>query len=439
MAKLFTTGIYGYLDLVLIGWTLGLLWLGGCALFAKGGWKGRLHAALSDERLLFGGWAGDARTRVGSWAFAAAMALLQFDMFFMNSYVRETPAAWYGFLASKLEVVYFWLIILKLVFLTRYSGLQLGAGYCFFFVFRWVFLNNGQFWVVAGMMFFLAAKDVRLRQTLKIGLAVSAGSFLAVVAAAAMGWIGTLTLGGDLSGERARNSFGYGWFNLTGAILLAVCVMYVCWRQTRDLKWYDFALLAAALVFCDRGPDSRAATVCIALLILLSALLRFFPGAAKPVWVRGLVSAAPAAAFAASLLSGWFYSAESGFWTRLDSLFTNRLMLANEALTGSGIAIAGQRLTDAGFVVDNFYVAQWVYGGPVTSLLLWVAVTALLWRLMKKGAVTESACLVVMLAHAFMEGHFIWPCINVCLWLLPCVLYLLPRSRTPDFAKPIAD
>ena len=70
------------------------------------------------------------------------------------------------------------------------------------------------------------------------------------------------------------------------------------------------------------------------------------------------------------------------------------------------------------------------------SLLLWGAVTVLLWRLLKKGAVTESVCLVVMLAQAFMDVHFVWPCINVCLWLLPCVLYLLPQSRIPDFAGP---
>ena len=85
MARLFTTGIYGYLDLVLIGWTLGLLWLGGCALPTKGGWKEKLRAALTDERLLFGGWGGEMRVQAGSWLFVAAIALLQFDMFFMNS------------------------------------------------------------------------------------------------------------------------------------------------------------------------------------------------------------------------------------------------------------------------------------------------------------------------------------------------------------------
>lgn len=431
MLSLFTTGIYGYLDLVLIGWALGLVWLAGRALLKKVPFAQKVRSGLGEEVYLFGNWAAPQREEIGGWLFLISMALLQFDMFFMNSYVRESGAGWYAFLAPKLEIVYFWLIIVKMVFFTRYSGLQLGAGFCFLFVFRWVFLNNGHFWPVVGMLYFLAAKDIRTRRTLKVCLAVSAASFFAVVLAAMMKWIPTETIVGD---GRPRNSFGYGWFNLTGVILLTICIMYVCWRQVNKLKWFDFALLAAAMVFCDRGPDSRAAAICIALLIVLAALLRFLPGVARPVWVRVVVSAAPAMAFAVSLLGGWLYKADSPVWVKLDILLSNRLSYTSQALVQSSIAIAGQRLTDSGFLVDNLYANLWLYGGPVESLLFWGAVTVLLWRLLKKGALTESACLVVLLAHAVMETHFAWPCINVVLWLLPCVLYLLPEERVQTFA-----
>ncbi len=434
LRSLFTNGIFSWLDLVLLGWTLGLVWLGACALTVKGSLRDKATNALTSERFLFGDWAAEKRHAIGGWLFLAAVVLLQFDMFFMNSLVREKGYAWHSFLAPKLEVIYFVAIVLKLVFFTRYSGWQLGVGWCFFFVSRWVFINNHNFWMIVGILFALAAKDAPLRRTLKAGLAVSTASFFAVVLGAVAGIIDTMQLEDLQVSGRVRDSFGYGWFNLTGAILLGLCVMYLCWRQVKNLKWFDFVLLAAALVFCDQGPDSRAATVCIALLLVLAVILRLFPALARPAWVRVLVSAAPAAAFAFSLLGGLFYSAGSKLWTRLDALFTGRLSFANEALTQAPVAIAGQQLLDKDFLVDNLYVALWIYGGPVMSLLLWGAVTLLLWKLMKKGAVTESACLVVMLAHAFMEGHFIWPCINVCLWLLPCVLYLLPSERTPSFA-----
>lgn len=431
--SLFTTGIYGYLDFVLIGWTLGLVWLAVRALMtAKGSFAQKVRAGLSDEVFLFGGWGGDARAAAGGWLFLLAVTLLEFDVFFMNSLVREVGFPGYDFLAKWLNVAYSMLLILKMVFFTRYSGRQLAAAYCFFFVFRWVYLNNHEYWFAMVLFYILAAKDAPLRRTLKASFGTSAACFLAVTVGSLTGWIGTISELWD--DGRLRNSFGYGWYNLTGAIVLALCIMYVCLRQVKNLKWYDFALLAAAIVFCNEGPVSRAATVCIVLLLGFTLLLRFLPGAARPVWVRALVSSAPPAVFAVSLLSGILYDADNFVWQKLDGLVTGRLSLAHRILTQTSVAIAGQGLWGSEFVADNFYVWLWVYGGPVASLLLWGAVTALLWRLMKKGAVTESACLVVMLAHAFMEGHFIWPCINVCLWLLPCVLYLLPDGRVGDFS-----
>lgn len=433
LLSLFTTGIYGYLDLILIGWTLGLVWLAGRAFVtAKGGFAQKVRAGLRDEVFLFGGWGGEARTATGGWMFLLAVVLLQFDMFFMNSLVRELALPWHASLAEWLSVIYSMLLILKLVLFTRYSGRQLAVAYCFFFVFRWVYLNNHSYWLAMVLFYVLAAKDAPLRRTLKAGFAVSTASFLVVTIGAAAGWISTLCELWD--DGRLRNSFGYGWYNLTGAIVLALCVMYVCLRQVKNLKWYDFTLLAAALVFCNEGPVSRAATVCIALLLGLVLLLRVLPGAARPVWARVLVSSAPLAVFALSLLSGILYNADSPVWQKLNSLVTGRLQLAHSILSETSVAIAGQGLWGSDYIADNFYVWLWVYGGPVASLLLWGAVTALLWRLMKKGAATESACLIVMLAHAFMEGHFIWPCINVCLWLLPCVFYLLPDGRVRDFS-----
>lgn len=432
LRSLFANGIYSWLDLTLIGWTLGLVWLGACALTVKGTLRDKAASALASERFLFGDWAAGARNAIGGWLFLAAVVLLQFDMFFMNSLVREKGYGWHSFLAPKLEVIYFAAIVLKLVFFTRYSGWQLGVGWCFFFVSRWVFINNHNYWFITGILFALAAKAAPLRRTLKAGFVVSTASFFVVVLGAAAGLVPTVA---DVwSNGRARNSFGYGWYTLTGAILLGLCLMYVCWRQVKNLRWFDFVLLLAAMVFSDQGPDCRSATVCIALVLVLLLLLRFVPAVAKPLWVQVLVSTAPAAVFALSLLSGWLYEPAVPFWKKLNDLFTGRLYLANQALTGSHIAIAGQQLPDSGFVVDNFFVSMWIYSGPVMSLLFWGAVTLLLWRLLKKGAVTESVCLVVMLAQAFMDVHFSWPCINVVLWLLPCVLYLLPEERTPSFA-----
>ena len=105
--SLFTTGIYGYLDFVLIGLTLGLVWLAVRALVtAMGCFALKVRAGLSEEVFLFGGGGGDMRAAVGGWMFLLSVVLLQFDMFFMNSLVRELDLPWYGFLASWLIIAY---------------------------------------------------------------------------------------------------------------------------------------------------------------------------------------------------------------------------------------------------------------------------------------------------------------------------------------------
>ena len=439
MLLTFTNGIFSALDVLLAGWALGLLWLAGCALRLQGGVQQKLASFLQQEKYLFGNWGGEFRHQAGDWMFLSGVVATQITAFFLNSLVRENTGTWYTLLLQATEFLYLWVLLLKIVFFTRYSGQQLIVGFCFFFVFRWVFINNHAFWMGLGLFCILAAKDADLRRTVKAGLVASILCFAAVAGGSIVGWIPTLQTGAAESNSRLRDSFGYGWYNMTGAVLLAICLMYLCWRQVKHLKWFDFVLLGSVLVFCNQGPDSRAATTCIAILILLAAVLRLWPQMIQPVWIRALAAAIPAAAFFVSLLGSWLYEDDNPVLHAVNTLLSGRLLLGQQALQQTSIAIAGQGLWDKNFIVDNYYVYLWIYGGPVASLLLWGAVTWLLWRLMKKRAAAESICLVVMLAHATMEGHFIWPCINVCLWLLPCVVYLLPQDRTPDFANPITD
>ncbi len=434
MLDFFASGMYGRLDTLLAGWALGLCWLAGLAAVKGGTLREKAVRFWRGEEFLFGGWGGEARAEAGSWLFLIAVVALQLDTFFFNSLLRESAADVCSVFAAINDVVYCWALVLKMVLFTRYSGRQLGAGFCFFFVLRWVYLNNHVYWMILGVLFLLAAKDVRLRRTLKAALAASAVSFAAVALGSIAGWVPTLRTEDFQGSGRMRDSFGYGWYNTTGAVLLALCLMYLCWRQVKNLRWYDFGVLCAVLAFCHLGPNSRAATVCIALLLVLAVVLRFWPGIARPAAVRGLAAAVPLLAFGVSMLGSWFYDPENPVIHAIDILLGGRMRLGNEVLTQTHLAIAGQGLWNEGFIVDNYYVYLWVYGGPVASLLIWGAVALLLWRLLKKGAVTESACLLAMLAHAMMEGHFIWPCINVTLWLLPVAVYLLPQARTPDFA-----
>ena len=312
---------------------------------------------------------------------------------------------------------------------TRYDGRQLAAAFCVLFVIRWVFMNDHNKWMMMALLFALAAKDVPLRRALKLVLPVGALSVGVVALSSVAGVIDTVQ---ELGTGRYRNSFGYGWYNFFGACLLALALMYVCLRGIKRLKWFDFALLAALTVFCNFGPDSRAATICLVLLIAALLVVHIWPGVLRPLPVRLLLTAAPLLAFAASMGLALGWNPENPLLARLDSLFSTRISLGWQGLTTMPFAIAGQ-MPGADMLVDNAYLYYWIVAGPVASALIWLGFALLMWRLLKEGLTAEAVCCLVMLCHATMETHVLWACMNVTVWLLCGVLFW--PQRQPGFEK----
>lgn len=425
--------LYVQADLALLGMLLGAMVNGLLALRESGGFAAGASCFLRRERFLFGEWSGGLRRAAGAWLFLAAAALLQFQVFFANSLVREVWPGAIAQLGLVLDHAIGLCLVLKLVFASRYAGRQLALAWPVYFVLRWAFVNNHNKWFMLGVLFALAAKDVPLRRVLKVCMAVAAACMAVVMTGAVAGIIPSVLQNLE-GGGRPRFSFGYGWYNLLGAYLLGLAVMYLCWRQINRLKWFDFALLAGVTVFCDRGPDSRGATVCLVLLIALALALRLFPMLFQKSWLRVLLTVSPLLAFSVSMCINLFYSPENPLLEKLNGMFTGRLFLANQALKGVRVPIAGQMMPE-GFLVDDFYVTLLLTAGPVVSALVWCGFAVLIWRLLKSGHPTEAVCCVAFLAHGFMEPHLSWPCVNLTVWLLCGIVYLLPCERFPSFAS----
>ena len=129
----------------------------------------------------------------------------------------------------------------------------------------------------------------------------------------------------------------------------------------------------------------------------------------------------------------WADTPDNALLEKLNGLFTGRLYLGHEALLKLTARIAGQADLQ-GAIIDNLYLGWWFSGGPVASLLVWAGFAFLLWKLLKNGRITESVCCLAFLAHGFMEPHLMWPCVNVTVWLLAGVVYLVPDGRFPSFA-----
>lgn len=389
----------------------------------------RLKALWSEERWLFGGWGGGLRSEAGGWLFLAAVAIFQYQAVFTNSLIRTVTPVFHEWWGMVLDTVVWCLLGTKILLCTKVSFKQLVSAGAVFFILRWVFLNCHNLWFIMSVCVMLAAKDVPLRRVLKVCFAVTVVSIATVNLLAVAKLIPTVLMEG---GARPRNSFGYGWPNLLGAYVLGAALMYVCLRQKR-FKWYDFGLVLALAFYMDRGPDSRAATVCLLLLTVLLAVLRLWPALFRQVWLRWVLAAAPFLAFAASYWMQWAYDPANPLLYKLNEMLSGRLRLGHEAIGLVPARILGQ-MPAVEIIVDNFYLNWWLIGGPIASLLLWLGFSVLLFRLLKNGHPAEAVCCLVMLAHGFMEQHVIWSCVNITIWLLCGVVYLLPDGRFPSFA-----
>ena len=388
---------------------------------------------LSTEKLLFGNWGAGVRLKLSSDLFLLAAGALSFTAYFLNSLIRE---AWPGpirFLSLCFQHLFFFLLFIKIIFATKYSGWQLSFAFVSFFILRWTFFNSHYYWFMVGVLFVYAAKGCDLRRALRACLYTSGISMLAVALLAIFHLIpdGTIL---HFDG-RLRYSFGYGWPNLTGAYLLGIAVMYVCYRGLKSLKWFDFCILAAAALFCNFGPDSRAATLCLAALVCALLVAKFFPVIFRLSFFRILFSLVPTIFVGISIAASAFFNDDNSIMRFLNGLFSGRIALGNIAFNTCPIKIAGQSLVPyESVVIDNVYLFLLFSFGPVVLVMFTAGLSCLLWKLLKGEHITEAICVLVFLLHGLMEHHIIWPCVNVTLWLMAGVVFFTKASQFPDFS-----
>ncbi len=432
MGNFLVDPIYLQVDLLLILWTLGIAANGVWLLFQKKNLKAAVTEFWGKENFLFGNWAENNRKKLGPPLFLTMALLVQFGILVLNSLAKETwPQAVHsvGLVVSHLVGVCF---ILKIVFATKYSGRQLLAAWPAYFILRWTFVNNHNLWIMIGILVLLAAKDIPFRKYLKIFLCTGAGEMALIFVGVAAG---VLSVGREVwSDGRVRFSVGYGHPNLLAVYLLALVVMYVCYKGIERLKVYDFVIIAAVFVFCDKVPVSRGSSIALVLLFVGLAVAKLWPTLFRQKWVPFVVSVLPAAGFAVSYFAAKFYDPSNPIWEKLNNLFTGRIFLASNALHGSPMRIAGQMLSDR-FYVDNVYVYWWIVGGPVASLIVWGAFCVLLWKLAKNGHTAELICGMMFVAHGIMEQQILWPIVDVLIWLLAGVFYRSKTEEFPTFAE----
>ena len=292
---------------------------------------------------------------------------------------------------------------------------------------------GGDRWFFFAALLALGAKDIDLRATVKLYLAVAAAGLIAVQ---------LLHVFTPLIPFKfyCRNwDFGYGHYNGYGARLIGVFFAWA-WLRWPKLRWFDWAGLSALMLYTAFVPVCRGAAGAMILLLLLFLLQKLIPSFFEcKVW-HGLVLAIWPVLTAASLACGYFFDTANPEATpilfKISRLLSGRFEIWHNVFWQKSASLFGGLPTDGDehTSIDNMYLALPMNKGVLGAILVAVVFLLLLWRLCKNGHTCETLCLAALLCYCLMENKPFLLAANPFLLLFPCIFFWPADGALPALA-----
>lgn len=323
------------------------------------------------------------------------------------------------------------LLLAKCVFLTRYETkaqwvlLAAVIGYTGFAA-----LYGDDHWFLLAALVGLGAKDVDLRQAVKVFLAVTAAGLVLVQ-------LLHYTTPFVPFKYYCRNwDYGYGHYNGYGARLIGVFFAWG-WLRWPRLRWYDWAGLTALLLYTMFVPICRGAGGAMILLLLLFALQKLLPRFFESRIYHGLLLAVYPLLTVFSVLAGYFFDPmvpdQTPILKKIDRLFSGRFEIWHNVFWETPLSLLGGVPTDGDehHSIDNMYLALPMNKGLLGAILVATVFLILLWRLCRGHHTGELLCMTALLAYLLMENKVFLVATNPFLMLLPCVFFTAKDRALP--------
>lgn len=323
------------------------------------------------------------------------------------------------------------LLLAKCVFLTRYETkaqwvlLAAVIGYTGFAA-----LYGDDHWFLLAALVGLGAKDVDLRQAVKVFLAVTAAGLVLVQ-------LLHYTTPFVPFKYYCRNwDYGYGHYNGYGARLIGVFFAWG-WLRWPRLRWYDWAGLTALLLYTMFVPICRGAGGAMILLLLLFALQKLLPRFFESRIYHGLLLAVYPLLTVFSVLAGYFFDPmvpdQTPILKKIDRLFSGRFEIWHNVFWETPLSLLGGVPTDGDehHSIDNMYLALPMNKGLLGAILVAAVFLILLWRLCRGHHTGELLCMTALLAYLLMENKVFLVATNPFLMLLPCVFFTAKDRALP--------
>lgn len=350
------------------------------------------------------------------------------------------------------------LLGIKCLFLTRYAARWQPAlmAVCLAYA-GFAAWYGDDIWFFLALLAGFAAYGVDLRRALRVYLAVAVGGVLLVQ---------LLHLLTPLVpfGFYCRNwDYGYGHYNGYGARLWGIFLAWGWLRRPR-LCWFDWAGMAALLLYTTLGPGARGAMGGMLLLLLLLVLERFLPRLFRGKFWTGLAMLLAPLLLLFSGIAGYFFDPERPSLTpvlaKINRLLSGRLEIWHHVFWAfpythpeeDGVAawyhgdmpntltLLGGLVTDGDVhhAMDNTFLAQIMNKGILGAVLLLIGLLLLIRRLARRRRTGELLCIVAMLAYLVMENKPFLISANPLFLLLPVLLVPrgAPLPRMPGDTEP---
>ena len=398
------------------------------------------------------------RRALGQRVYCTAIALLLILSEVFSSNIQSTLPAFSHLARLGLTGLGALLLAVKCLLLTKYQHRwQWAVGIVAVVYAAFASVYGDDIWFLLAVLAGLGAKDVDLRQALRVYLGT------AVVCLVLVQLLHYTTPLMPFNVYARNWDYGYGHYNGYGARLLGVFFAWG-WLRWPKLRWFDWAGLTALAAYTLLVPQCRGAGGAMFLLLLLFAAQKLLPRFFESRIWHGLALAVYPLLTLFSLVSGYlfdpYYPKEiPGFYT-LNRLFSGRLEVWHhvfwafdylhpaedgaEAWLHAGmpnvITLLGGLPTDADVhhSIDNTYLALVMNKGVLGAVVVAGVVLFLLWRLCRGRHTGETLLVCTMLCYLLMENKMFLFSANPLVLLLPCAL-LTPKGEELPVVCPRPD
>lgn len=242
--------------------------------------------------------------------------------------VLVDKSAYINPIEGRLFQITFLLCVVKIC-MTKYSLKEWLVIAAFFLLGAASYLATGRNEIIRVVAFIAAAKDIPVKQALKVTFYVTLVGVLCMVAMSLLGIMGSLYLEMDYGrgGIERRYCFGLGHPNALHCMAWALITLGI-YLYFEKLKWYHYLILFLGNIGLYLLTISRTGVLVTAVTILLGMTFALFPSFKEKKWlyIAGMAGAAFCILF--SILA----AAKGHDWKFLewvDQYVTNRILFAN--------------------------------------------------------------------------------------------------------------